>query len=225
MTTNANPSRNIANDNELSGLFIEVLGKFLSGVDDMLPAIIKQYDAASNRATVRPVVQVLSTDGGLTNRAPVVSIPVFQLGGGGYMLRLNPRPGDLGWIKANDRDISLFLQSYTDSRPNTYRKHAFEDAVFFPDVMRGYTVTDGEDCSLQSVDGSVRISLMTNAVKVTAANMEITGNLRVGGDIEASNVEASGEITAGTIALTTHTHTGSPTAAPGPVSPTGAPVT
>ena len=46
---NQNPSRNTANDDELAGLFLEVLDKFLSGIDDMLPAIVEEYVAETNR--------------------------------------------------------------------------------------------------------------------------------------------------------------------------------
>jgi len=216
----ANPSRDQANDDEMSGMFLEVLDKFLSKVDGMLPAIVVKYDAEKNRATVKPLVMRIDTSGELYERADLPSVPVFQIGGGGYMLRFNLKEGDLGWIKANDRDISLFLQSYDQAKPNTFRKHVFDDAVFFPDVMRNYSVTDGEDCVLQSTDGSVRIALLENLVRITATDVEINGNLAVSGDVVAvGEVAANAASPATQVTLSGHTHT---SAAPG--SPTSAPI-
>ncbi|OWK42477.1 hypothetical protein [Fimbriiglobus ruber] len=49
--------------------------------------------------------------------------------------------GDTGWIKANDRDISLFKQTTAASSPNTARLHDFADAMFFPDtLLNGVTI-------------------------------------------------------------------------------------
>ena len=121
MTEIQNPSRNIANDDEMSGLFLEVLSKFLSGIDDCLPAVVEVYDAAKNRATVKPLIARLGVNNEIVSRGSLASIPVLQLGAGGFMMRMTPKKGDLGWIKASDRDISLFLQSYQEEKPNTLR--------------------------------------------------------------------------------------------------------
>lgn len=174
--TNASPSQNPANSGSMAGLFREVLGKFVQGMDDMLPARVISYDRASNRAQVQPMVMMVTTDDQRIERAPVASVPVFQIGGGGFLLSFNLKAGDLGWIKANDRDISLFLQSGALSSPNTLRKHSFQDAVFFPDPMRGYEIAaeDAENCVLQNMDGSVRVSIWPDKVKITAPTVEIS---------------------------------------------------
>lgn len=170
----ATPSRDPANDDSLLGMARQILDKFLMGVDDMLPAVVVAFNRDDPpRVTVRPLIKVLTTDGRQIVRAQVASIPVMQFGGGGMALSFNLRPGDLGWIKANDRDISLFLQSYRDNAPNTLRRHTFQDAVFIPDAMRGVMIA-GEDAGnavLQTLDGSVRISLWPDRVKITAGSL------------------------------------------------------
>ena len=166
----ANPSRDPANDDSLLGMARQVLDKFLNGVDDMLPARVVSYDRASNRAVVVPMVKLITTDGRQVGRAQVASVPVMIFGGDGVALSFNLKAGDLGWIKANDRDISLITQGYRDSAPNTLRKHSFQDAVFIPDVMRGLTIA-GEDeahAVLQTLDGSVRVAIWPDRVKITA---------------------------------------------------------
>lgn len=171
MTDNqAPPSRDPANDGTLTGMLREVMGKMAQGLDDCLPATVVAFDRTSNRATVKPLVQVLTTKGETVSRAQLVSVPVFQIGGGGFILNFNLKPGDLGWIKASDRDTSLFLQSYNEQRPNTKRMHSFSDGLFFPDVMRGYTINgeDAENAVLQNLDGTCRVAIWPDRVKITA---------------------------------------------------------
>lgn len=169
----ANPSRDPANDDSLLGMARQVLDKFLNQIDDMLPARVISYDRATNRAAVMPMVKLLTTDNRQIGRAQVASVPVMMFGGDGVALSFNLKAGDLGWIKANDRDISLLLQGYRDSAPNTLRKHSFQDAVFIPDVMHGVTIA-GEDEShavLQTLDGSVRVAIWPDRVKITKDGM------------------------------------------------------
>ncbi len=174
-TKQAPPSRDPANDGTLTGMLREVMGKMAQSLDDCLPAVVVAFDRASNRATVKPMVQVLTTAGETVSRAQVVSVPVFQIGGGGFLLNFNLKPGDLGWIKASDRDTSLFLQQYSEQRPNTKRVHSFSDGLFFPDAMRGFTINseDAENAVLQNLDGTCRVAIWPDRVKITAPRVEV----------------------------------------------------
>lgn len=192
MTTNAPPSGDPADDDSLAGTLRAAFRKFMQQTDDMLPAVVTAYDRAKNRAQVTPCIAVLTTDGRAIPRAQIASVPVMQFGGGGVVLNFNLKPGDLGWIKASDRDISAFLQSFRQSPPNTLRLHSFQDAVFIPDVMRGWTIAgeDAEAAVLQTLDGSAKVAVapgrvaMTvggKSVTVTPAGTTITGGLIVDG--------------------------------------------
>lgn len=171
----AKPSIDPANEGDLTGAFRHILGKFLQGVDDMLPAQVISYDRTTNRAVVQPLVMLLTTENQTVQRPAVASVPVMQYGGGGFMVSAPIKAGDLGWIKANDRDISLFLQGYKNSAPNTVRKHSFSDAMFIPDVMHDYTIggEDTDNLVIQSLDGSVKISVGTTSIKLVAQSVEI----------------------------------------------------
>jgi len=216
----APPSRDPANDASLLGMARQILDKFLMGVDDMLPARVVSYDRATNRATVVPMVKMLTTDNRQVDRAQIASVPVFRFGGGGFALSFNLKAGDLGWIKANDRDISLITQSYTDHAPNTLRKHSFQDAVFIPDVMTGLTVA-GEDADaavLQNLAGTVKIAVHADKVKVTAGALAVTvgpsgvvidANVTINGTLTATGASTlSGGATIAGIAFGSHKHTG-----------------
>lgn len=202
------PSRDPADDGTMLGVLKGVLGKFLNSVDDMLPAQVISFDRATNRATVRPMIKMLTTDNQQLSRAQIASVPVLQIGGGGSLLAFNLVPGDLGWIKANDRDISLFLQTFRDNPPNTLRKHTFQDAVFIPHVMTGYSIA-GEDAGnavLQSNNGAVRVSIWPDRLKLSAGSLSVT--------IGPTSIDFFGPVnmpngaTIGGIPFATHKHTG-----------------
>lgn len=171
MSEQGYPSKNPADGDSLVGAFTGILAKSLQGMDDCLPATVLKYDRDSNTATVRPLVSVRTTDGGNVPRAALASVPVFAFGAGEFVINYPVKPGDLGWIKATDRDISLFRQGLTEARPNTVRTHSFEDGLFFPDMIRNFTV-DAEDKAanmvIQSRDGKIRVSLWPDRVKTTA---------------------------------------------------------
>lgn len=176
MPQNAPPSQNYANYDSLQGVFNTVLRKTLMATDDMLPAQIIAYDRATNRAQVQPLIIAVTTLGERLVRAQIASLPVLQLSAGGVMLSFNLNPGDMGWIKSNDRDISLFKQSCESSVPNTKRLHSFEDAIFIPDAMNDYFIApqDLNNAILQTKDGIVCIALWPTQLKITAPNSCVT---------------------------------------------------
>lgn len=172
MTTNAPPSRDPANDDSVLGMMRNVLDKFLLGVDDMIPARVIAFNRKKNRVQVQPLVMLLTTDGSNVQRAQVASVPVVQLGAGGFLLNFNLKAGDFGYLKANDRDISLVMQSGNMAPPNTIRKHSFEDSVFIPVVDRQFTIAD-EDLDngnpvFQTLDGVTALAVWQEFVKVRA---------------------------------------------------------
>jgi hypothetical protein len=170
----APPSIDPADEDTLVGTLRAVLGKFLQGVDDCLPAVVIAAPTRG-RVTVRPQIMMGATDGQKVRRAQIASVPVFSYGAGDFVLSFPVKPGDLGWIKASDRDISLYLQGMAEEWPNTKRMHSFEDGFFIPDVMRNWSLNaeDAERVVLQSTDGLSRIAVGDGVVKIAAASVVI----------------------------------------------------
>lgn len=172
-TPNAPPSIDPANDDSLLGMANLILRKHLQSVDDMLPARVVQFtrstDGGPDIVTLAPMVALLTTAGAQVARAQVSDVPVFRFGGGGMLISFNLKPGDFGWMKANDRDISMFLQSGAGGPPNTLRMHTFEDSMFYPDAMRNveYDPEDEENAVFQTLDGKYRVAIWPDRVKVT----------------------------------------------------------
>lgn len=191
------PDIDPANNGSLAGTLQFCLQKFMQSMNGMLPARIIKYDRTSNRVQVQLLITLITTQGLQVSRPQIASIPVMLFGGGGYFLSFNLNPGDLGWVLANDRDISLFLQKYQEAPPNTYRINNFSDGVFIPDIMTGYTIAeeDSGNAVLQNLDGTIKISLQPDRIKLTASLVEITGNLQVDGEINGlSGFNVSGGV-------------------------------
>jgi hypothetical protein len=157
--------------------------------NQLLPATVISFDRTKNQATVQPLIMMVSMDDKQIQRKPIAYVPVISLGGGGFHISFPLQPGDLGWIYASDRDLSLFLQNLKMSPPNTARAHDFADSMFVPDVFRKYTI-NGEDTAymvIQSTDGATRISIRPDNIKITAPTKvlvdvplsEFTGNVTV----------------------------------------------
>ena len=179
MDNNYNPpSINPAKRGSVAGTVDFIITKALQGVDTMLPAKVIAYDVTSNRASLQILINVVTTKDEQVARAPVASVPVYQPSAGGFIVRLPIVPGDTGWIKANDRDISLFLQALQQSPPNTARLHSFSDGVFFPDAMNKDVVIADADKNaliLQTVDGTTKMVMSTDTIAFTSTHLTHNG--------------------------------------------------
>lgn len=169
----------------------------LHGLDTskLIPAQIINFDRTQNLATVKPLIMHVDTNDKLRSRLPIANVPVVSLGGGGFHISFPLKQGDIGWILAADRDLSLFLQSLKESGPNTFRRHTFADSWFIPDVFRQYTINsaDANAMVIQSTDGTTRISISEGIIVITAPtsvkvdtpkatfthDVEVQGNLTV----------------------------------------------
>lgn len=145
-------------------------------MENCLPCRVMDYDRAANRATVRPTIMSTvrsteSTDLIRKNRVSYPDIPVLSLGAGGFHISFPVKKGDLGWIYACDRDISLFLQSLTEQPAGLDgASHKFSDAIFIPDVFSKYTINEEDEGALviQSTSSATRVSIREDNIKITA---------------------------------------------------------
>jgi len=206
---------NPAVDDTLAGAFAFILKKFLQNIDGMLPCVVVAADDERKFATVRPQIMVKGTDGELTTRAQLASVPIFHIGAGQFVLTFPVKPGDAGWIVASDRDISLYIQSGEEAAANTDRLHKFSDGLFIPDAARKFTLdpANADRVVLQSLDGSVYVALSADSIFMKAPTkvrmetplVEMTGDLTVDGTVRGKTDVLSGS---GNISGKTHHHTG-----------------
>lgn len=158
----APPSRNPTVDGKLRTVLRFVFNKLVQAtLDDMIPAQVVAYNRTTNMASVQPMISMVTTLNQVIPRAVIASVPVSQLGGGGFTLNFPINPGDIGWLKANDRDISIWKQLWQIVAPNTGRMHSFEDGTFIPVALVNFVIaaSDAGNVVLQSLTGAARISL------------------------------------------------------------------
>jgi hypothetical protein len=201
------PSKDPANDGHIGGVLNSIFRKQHMRLEGQLPAIVISYNRNANLATVRPLIMQLLTNGQTVQRASIATVPVLALGGGGYCMTFPLKAGDLGWIEASDRDISLFMQSFQQSPPNTFRIHRFSDGRFVPDAFKQYTFDSTDDASsmvIQNYAGSVKIALDPAAIRVIAPTVNITATTAINatvGDSSMSLTPAAFSVTAPAISL------------------------
>lgn len=198
MNSNANPASDPANNDSLTGLLKHTFNKLLQTTDDMLPAKIIAFDRTTGLARVQPLIYLVDSNGNQHKRAQIASVPVLQIGGGGFFISFPIKPGDLGWIKANDRDISQFLRTYDLAQPPTFRIKTFSDALFIPGILTGYTIAgeDTDNLTIQNLAGTIKIALGDTTVKVTSPAVEFTGAITIDGLLTLNNgLSISGGIT------------------------------
>lgn len=202
----APPGRRPGEDDSADGAIAFLIKKHIQKLCNRLPARIKAYDRDANRAQVEILYQATMTSGASIQLQAPAEVPVVQIGGGGMVLNFPMRAGDLGWIQATDRDISLFLQSYEAEPGATPRMHTFDHSVFYPDVMKGWIVDDPDAAVLQTLDGGTAISLKPGQITLNVEDTIFTVTA-AGVSCNKPIIAPDFQTTAG-LKLATHTHPG-----------------
>ena len=198
-----NPDIDPANNYSLVGVVNFAFQKMMQSMNNMLPAQVTAYDRETNRVSVQIMINLVTTDEQQIPRPHLVNIPVLILGGGTFSISFPLEVGDLGWILANDRDISLFLQTYNQTAPNTDRMNNFADGMFIPDLMRtynfstakeGYLVIESLDATM-SLEMGINQSSSAHELNIKSDRLNITVNNGLGFVNIEGNLFVSGEIT------------------------------
>ena len=201
MNSGNQPDINPANNKTLAGTLQFAFYKLMQGVNGMLPARVIAYDRKNNRVQVQLLIAMVTTSGAQVSRPQVASLPVLLLGGGGFFLSFNISEGDLGWVIANDRDISLFLQNYEGSGTQYRSRKEFFGWRIYPghnDRVYHICIDDTNNAVLQNLDGTVKISFGPDKITVTAPTVSVIASTEA--DITAPKVVVTASVEADVIA-------------------------
>lgn len=179
------PSHNPADENTLDGLNNVLIDKISMGIQNVIPAIVQSYDKATNRAVVKPAITGVASQGQKISKEPYIDIPVLNLSGGGFVISFPIKQGDTGWLVACDRNISIFKQNLTESAPNDYRKHKFEDGFFIPDKINNTPALNTDSLLIQNSTGTIQLELTETGLNISGVTT-ITGNTSVVGNLIVS---------------------------------------
>ena len=204
------------NDNLLVDLVKDILAASKRAIEVSIPCVVTKV-ISRTKVHVRPLIKVIDKDGNSYERDVIEGLPVFTNGAGDKFISFPIVEGDIGWIDASDRDISLFLQSYSSVNPPTNRMHDFGDARFVPDIMTNITIAE-EDANavvIQNRAGSVKIALDDNEIRVKNGSTVVTVS---DGSVDAQTAgeftfngaritETGDVVTASGVSLDSHPHT------------------
>lgn len=166
----------IAGKGDITYAIHQAIGQHMrDNVDDMLPATVVSYNAATNRAVVKPLSVMVDSAGKQIEREPIGDIPVYRYGGGGFVVTLPVQPGDFGWLKASDRDITHNLTATgTQARPQTGRTHSFSDGMFYPDTAANVPGASGSEMSMRSISGGSKLDIGSSNIGLDSSTMTAT---------------------------------------------------
>lgn len=175
----------------LDGILKMVKRNIFIELNVCLPAIVKAYNSADNTVDLQPAIQAVLKDNSFVTLPQIFDIPVLELGGAGLSIKIPLQAGDTGIVIFCDRDISLFKQEKKNTQPNTLRKHDLSDGIFIP--MR-FGNSGSSNIMIQSEDGNTQF-------EVTSSGINIKGNITVDGEITATDVK-----TTTNVSLKNHLH-------------------
>ena len=134
------------------------------------------------------------SDNTFIDQPQIFDIPVLELGGKGLSIKIPLKAGDTGIVVFCDRDITLFKQEKKNTQPNTLRKHDLSDGIFIPMKFGNSGATD--NISIESADGNTKF-------EITSSGINVKGNIVVDGEITATDVK-----TTTNVSLKNHIHSG-----------------
>lgn len=169
-------STNESNEGSLSGIIKTALDKFQMNLQICLPCVVTKVDRNKNKVNVVPLIRIIKTDGTTEKRAEVFNIPIRNMSTGNYIINFPVKVGDFGYIRTCDRDLSLFKQTFKESKPNTFRKNDFADSVFEPDTINynnwDIAEEDANNLVIQYKDNSSKISIGQSKITLQADTIE-----------------------------------------------------
>ncbi len=217
----------------------------LKDLHTSIPGIVESFDPETQLASVQPAIKRIFTsrEGDTEILTPsdlplLINVPVIFPRGGGFSLTFPVKKGDECLLTFCERSIDNWHKNGGVQLPGARRFHSFSDATAFVGISslsNKIPNYDGTNVQLKSDDSKVELTLLTDGtlslkaetkVTVDAPDAEFTGNVKILGNLEVigSSTLSSTVTSNGKDISDTHTHTGSPTAPAGPVSPTGVPV-
>ena len=162
-------------------------------------AIVNEFYGESLQAKVNIANKMmigLKEDGSqiLQDYPPIIAKICYAGNGFSYPLK----NGDCGILLFNDREIESWYINGEINQLAYNRCHSFTDAIFIAGLFSQPNLLNA-----QFIENCLHIFYGTKGIKITDTGIEIDGDLKVSGQINAT-----GDIIAGEISLQHHTHPG-----------------
>lgn len=153
--------------------------------------------AAVGFVDVQPMVHQQDGAGRPIPHGIIHNVPYIRLQGGSRAIICDPGVGDIGYILVSGRDISNVKANRAEAAPGSFRQHDMADAVYLGGLLNA-----APQDYIGWVGGDVHVRTSGRFV-IDAAQCDINCAVTVQGDINAT-----GDVTGGSISLRTHRHGG-----------------
>ncbi len=153
----------------------------MKDVGTSVPAIVLNFDSSKQLATIQIAIQGVGADGKSFEQPPILSVPVYFAGGGGFSIQHKIQAGDEGIALFSQRAIDSFISKGAGQPNPILRFHDFTDAMFFsglrstPNKISNFN-TDG--IGIYKDDGSQKISIKSDGTIeiTTTGKAEVNGS-------------------------------------------------
>ena len=190
------PNDHLGNYNPMAAIVAQMLGR----VRTSTMCKVVGLGTLPGTVNVQPLVSIVDGMGNATPHGTIYNVPYLQMQAGTSAVVLVPVAGDVGAMLVCDRDISSVKATLAAAPPPSMRTFDLADAIYLG-VVLGPTPTN----TITATAGGFIVS----------GNLIIEGNLQLAGTIEAAaggpyagNIATTGDVTAGTVSLKTHIHSG-----------------
>jgi len=154
---------------------------------------------------VTPLVNQVDGKGNPTPHVTIFNIPYFRIQGGANAVIIDPQAGDVGICVFASRDISKIKTTKEQANPDSLRQFSFSDGLYLGGVLNGVPTQ-----YVQFLSSGVKISSPTQ-VTIDAPSIVLNGAVsQTGGAASTFSgaVSAVGQVSSGSVNLTTHVHSG-----------------
>lgn len=213
----------------LTNLIKTTFREEMKKVGTSIPGYIISFDPETQTAQVQIGILRVDVNGESFEPPPLIKCPVHFSGGNEFQIEHQIDPNDECLIIFSQRCIDGWVNSGGIANNPILRYHEFDDAIVIPGVRsqpNKISNFENNGVRLRNKDGDKFIWLKNDGTaEITVDTLKINGNIEHTGDqTSTGTITGQTDVVADTVSLKTHTHSGSPTAPTGPVSPTGTPV-
>jgi hypothetical protein len=190
----------------------------LADVHTSMPCSVVKYNADKQSVDVQPLIKKEYSNGYVANLPVIQGLPLIFPGSSNSLISFPISVGDIVLAVFSEKSIDKWVRSNGKPvDPSKGLMHDLSDAFAVPGLqtfrthnnpstenleVRFNIGTSNENSVKLKSDGSVEINAPTS-VTVNSPSATFTGNVHVDGAISAD-----GEVSSGSIELTTHTHGG-----------------
>lgn len=213
----------------LTNLIKTTFREEMKKVGTSIPGHIISFDPQTQTAQIQIGIVRVDVNGERFEPPPLIKCPVLFSGGSQFLIEHQIDPKDECLIIFSQRCIDAWVNSGGIANNPILRYHEFDDAIVIPGVRsqpNKISNFENNGVRLRNKNGDKFIWLKNDGTaEITVDTLKVNGNIEHDGDqTSTGTITGQTDVVGDTVSLKTHTHTGSPSAPSGPVTPTGIPV-